>query len=444
MELKTTQTSTTIQDYALWDVIKNGKSFKPVAHTTTNDAGTSTTLILGLVTTEEKAQKKNDVKARSMLLMALPNKHPITFNQYMDGKTLFAAIETRFGRNEATKKTQKTILKKLYVNFSATSTESLDFIFNRLQNIVSQLAVLGVFITQEDLNLKLLRSLPSEWNTHVVVWTNKSDLNTISIDDLYNNFKIVEQEVKGTACSYLSSQNMAFLTSSSTNSTNEVFTAYGVSTASTQSSTASTKVSTTSLNDCTLSDGDYFEDIDYVEASPPDSKLVSLKEGELTSIVMNDISDNSTNDPLMEVVDLFLASENSIPPGIENVDYDSEGDILFLIEFLRNDSLPLPEFESFNFDLYDDSSSPRPPKKPQDDGGILTTKVVDDIYDNSTRELYVHVLNVLPSQPTLCLNIDTLLPFSSENEDKVFNPGILSSPLLSHLGKITSDFLRAR
>nr|GEZ36456.1 ribonuclease H-like domain-containing protein [Tanacetum cinerariifolium] len=69
-----------------------------------------------------------------------------------------------------------------------------------LQKIVSQLAVLGVFISQEDLNLKFLRSLPSEWNTHVVVWRNKSDLDTMSIDDLYNNFKIVEQEVKGTAC----------------------------------------------------------------------------------------------------------------------------------------------------------------------------------------------------------------------------------------------------
>ncbi|GKF59686.1 hypothetical protein Tco_0176472, partial [Tanacetum coccineum] len=60
--------------YALWDIIKNGNSFKPAAQTTTNADGTSTTLIPGLVTTEEKVQKKNDVKARSMLLMALPNK----------------------------------------------------------------------------------------------------------------------------------------------------------------------------------------------------------------------------------------------------------------------------------------------------------------------------------------------------------------------------------
>ncbi|GKD96170.1 hypothetical protein Tco_1380067, partial [Tanacetum coccineum] len=166
-----------VQDYALRDVIENGNSFKPAAQTTTNADGSSTTLAPGPVTTEEKAQKKNDVKART----------------------------TRFGGNEATKKTQKTLLKKMYKKFSIPSTESLDTIFNRIQKIVSQLAVLGENISQEDLNLKFLRSLPSEWNTHVVDWRNKPDLDIMSFDDLYNNFKIVEQEVKGTASSSSSS-----------------------------------------------------------------------------------------------------------------------------------------------------------------------------------------------------------------------------------------------
>nr|GFA33982.1 hypothetical protein [Tanacetum cinerariifolium] len=270
-----------------------------------------------------------------------------------------------------------------------------------------------------------------------------------------------------------------------------------------------------SLYDDTSSGDDSFEDINYVEASPPDSELVSLEEvnddifcakllnihlliakieslnsnptpdcvlkspsssflsytdnsspefetfsyhmeetssgsttthannsipeydsflfeiepdqGKLTSIIMNDIYDNSTNTPLMEEIDLFLASDKSIPSGIENVNYDSEGDILFLKELLRNDSLSVPEFESFHFDLYDDPLSSRPLEKPPDDGGIFTTKVVDDIFDNSKRELYVHVLNVLPSQPTLCLNIDTLFLFSFEIEDKVFNPDICNT-----------------
>ncbi|GJT61211.1 putative ribonuclease H-like domain-containing protein [Tanacetum coccineum] len=132
-----------VQDYALWDVIENGNSFKPTARTTANADGTSTSMIPGPVTTEEKAQKKNDVKARSMLLMALPNEHQLTFNQYKDAKTLFDAIQTRFGGNDATRKTQKTLLKQMYENFNAPSTESLDSIFNRLQKIVSQLDILG-------------------------------------------------------------------------------------------------------------------------------------------------------------------------------------------------------------------------------------------------------------------------------------------------------------
>ncbi|GKA00854.1 hypothetical protein Tco_0673519 [Tanacetum coccineum] len=95
-----------------------------------------------LVTAEEKTNKQNDVKARSLLLMALPNEHQLTFSQYPDAKTMFAAIETRFGGNEATKKTQKTLLKQQYENFSTSSTECLDYIFNRLQKIVSRLAIL--------------------------------------------------------------------------------------------------------------------------------------------------------------------------------------------------------------------------------------------------------------------------------------------------------------
>ncbi|GJX97249.1 hypothetical protein Tco_0353047 [Tanacetum coccineum] len=167
MDLETTQTNAAAKLPLLKQ--ENGNSFKPTARTTANADGTSTSMIPGPVTTEEKAQKKNDVKARSMLLMALPNEHQLTFNQYKDAKTLFDAIQTRFGGNDATKKTQKTLLKQRYENFNAPSTESLDSIFNRLQKIVSQLAILGENISQEDLNLKFLRSMPSEWNTHVVV-----------------------------------------------------------------------------------------------------------------------------------------------------------------------------------------------------------------------------------------------------------------------------------
>ncbi|GJV41455.1 hypothetical protein Tco_1419895 [Tanacetum coccineum] len=151
--------------------------------------------------------------------------------------------------------------------------------------------------------------------------------------------------------------------------------------------------------------------------------------------------------------------ESFSPSPILNDDYDSEEDILE--ELLNNDSLSLPENESFHFNRYYDPSSPRPPMNPSDDDGIyfdvelntgiLIVKVVDDI-----SERYVLKPRILPTQPTLslCPVIDTLLPFSSENEDKVFNPGILASKkekspyLLSHRAlKISSAsliFLNAR
>nr|GEU57256.1 uncharacterized mitochondrial protein AtMg00810-like [Tanacetum cinerariifolium] len=200
---------------------------------------TSTTHIPGPVTTKEKAQKKNDVKARSMLLMALPNEHLMSFNQYKDAKSLVASIQIRFGGNKATKKNQKTLLKQMYENFSAPRLESLDFIFNRLQKIVSQLAI----------------------------------LDTMSFDDLYNNFKIVEQEVKGTrnSSSSSNSQNMTFVSSPS--STNEVNTTYGVSTANTQANPSSTQVNnaSTQVSNANLSDATVYG---FLASQPNGSQLV--------------------------------------------------------------------------------------------------------------------------------------------------------------------------
>ncbi|GJW84384.1 hypothetical protein Tco_0157529 [Tanacetum coccineum] len=201
------------------------------------------------------------------------------------------------------------------------------------------------------------------------------------------------------------------------------------------------------------------------------------------------------SDSRIEEINLFFASDNSMPSGIKNDDYDSEGDIRFLEELLSNDPLPLPKNESSNLDHFNDPSSPRPPLKPPDvevffdfepDMGVLTTKVVKGI-----SEHYVLMPNILPTLPTLDPDsdftpyhdslgsgnkifnpgifievqserllswdefsisfirdplspvFDTLLPFSSKNEDKVFNPGILTSHLLSHRDKIISDFSKS-
>ncbi|GJR22306.1 ribonuclease H-like domain-containing protein [Tanacetum coccineum] len=156
------------------------------------------------ITVKEKAQKRLEVKARSTLMMGIPNEHQLKFNSIKDAKLLLEAIKKRFGGNAATKKTQRNLLKQQYENFTAPSSETLNQTFDRLQKL-----------------------------------RNKPELETMSMDDLYNNLKVHEPKVKGTSSSITSTQNMAFVSSNNSGSTNEaVNTAHRVSTASTQANAA--------------------------------------------------------------------------------------------------------------------------------------------------------------------------------------------------------------
>ncbi|GJW78250.1 hypothetical protein Tco_0139932 [Tanacetum coccineum] len=172
------------------------------------------------------------------------------------------------------------------------------------------------------------------------------------------------------------------------------------------------------------------ENLLYDNSSPRPPKELNL---EIADTILESLSPSpilvADSDSLMEEIDLFLASDDSMPPGIENDDYDSEGDIRFLEELLNNDSFPLPENESSILDCFNDPSPSRsPPELPdveicfdfKPDTGVVTNKVVGDIFEHD-----VLMPNLLPTQPTICPVFDLLLPFSSENEDKVFNPGFL-------------------
>nr|GFB95055.1 hypothetical protein [Tanacetum cinerariifolium] len=170
-----------VTDYSLWDVILNGDSPAPI----------------------------RVVEARGTLLMALPDKHRLNFNSYKDAKTLMEAIEKRFGGNTETKKVQMTLLKQQYENVISFSSESLDQIHDRLQKLVSQLEIHGVALSQEDVNLKFLRSLPSEWKTHTLIWRNKTDLEEQSLDDLFNSLKIYKAEVKSSSSAGTTIQTIA-------------------------------------------------------------------------------------------------------------------------------------------------------------------------------------------------------------------------------------------
>ncbi|GKC57146.1 hypothetical protein Tco_1084744 [Tanacetum coccineum] len=116
--------------YTLWDIVENGNA--PIV--TKNVAGKET--VIPPISVEEKAQIRAELKARSTLLMALPNEHQLKFNSYKDAKTLMQVIENRFGVIEQTDE--------------------------KLQKLISQLEMHGEVISQEDINQKFLRSLSQE------------------------------------------------------------------------------------------------------------------------------------------------------------------------------------------------------------------------------------------------------------------------------------------
>ncbi|GJZ42408.1 hypothetical protein Tco_0589294 [Tanacetum coccineum] len=198
------------------------------------------------ITTKDMQKRRNDVKARTTLLLALPDEHQLRFSKYDNVKELWEAILKTFGGNEATKKTKKNQLKQQYGNFKAKGSETLEQTFNRLQAIVSHLEFMDVPIEKDDLNQKFLTSLAPEWLMYTIVWRNRDDLDTMSLDDLYNHLKVYKPEVQKKAGT--NSQNMAFISSSNTsNGKGEVPTA-SVPNASSQVSTISTEVAVASLS----------------------------------------------------------------------------------------------------------------------------------------------------------------------------------------------------
>nr|GEY62144.1 hypothetical protein [Tanacetum cinerariifolium] len=156
-------------DYSHWEVIKNGNKVLTKTVGTVEQTYKPTSV-------EEKLDRKNEMKDRGTLLMALPNKDQLKFHSYQDEKLLMEAIEKRYGGNKESKK-----------------------------------------------------------KTDALIWRNKAEIETISLDDLYNNLKLYKPKLIGSSSTSQNPQDVAFVSSSSTNSTsstNEVDnTAYGVSTA---------------------------------------------------------------------------------------------------------------------------------------------------------------------------------------------------------------------
>ncbi|GJU64187.1 zinc finger, CCHC-type containing protein [Tanacetum coccineum] len=182
----------TFIDHALLEVIVNGDLVSPIALASAGAEG-----LIPPKTAEQKLARKNELKAKSTLMLAIPDEYILKFHACKDAKSLWEAIKNRIGVNKESKKMQKTILKQNYENFAASSQEGLDKTYDRFQKLISQLEIHGEVISQEDANLKLLRSLPLAWNNIALIMRNRSDLDTLSMDDLYNNLKVYESEIKG-------------------------------------------------------------------------------------------------------------------------------------------------------------------------------------------------------------------------------------------------------
>ncbi|GKA65901.1 ribonuclease H-like domain-containing protein, partial [Tanacetum coccineum] len=173
----------TFTDHALWQVIVNGDSVSLIASASASASADGPILPK---TAEQKLARKNELKAKSTLMLAIPDEHLLKFHACKDAKSLWEAIKN--------------------------SQEGLDKTYDRFQKLISQLEIHSEVISQEDANLKLLRSLPSAWNNIALIMRNKSDLDTLSIDDLYNNLK---NPNKASTASYVDDVMFSFFSNQS-------------------------------------------------------------------------------------------------------------------------------------------------------------------------------------------------------------------------------------
>ncbi|GKC70474.1 ribonuclease H-like domain-containing protein [Tanacetum coccineum] len=227
-------------DYPIWEVIQKGNG--PVSITTDTQRVVK---VLPPKTVEEILARERERKARTTLLMALPEDHLAKFHKMTDAKEMWDAIKSRFGGNDESKKMQKYILKQQFEGFTISNSEGLHKGYDRFQSLLSQLEIHGAGVSTEDANQKFLRSLPSLWSQVSLIMRTKPGIDDLSFDDLYNNLRVFESDIKVSNTSSSSSPNVAFVSSENTNSTNNVSTASSVSPSSSDNSKRETSSSYT-------------------------------------------------------------------------------------------------------------------------------------------------------------------------------------------------------
>ncbi|GJS88840.1 ribonuclease H-like domain-containing protein [Tanacetum coccineum] len=220
-------------DNEVWKVIQNGNSKKRIS---TGKDGI--VRVLSPVSAAEIQAVEKERKAKNILLMAIPKEHMRRFHGMDDAKEIWEAIRTRFGGNANSKKMQKAVFKQQFEAFKISNSEGLEKGYDRFQQLLSQLEAHGAEVSTEDANHKFLRSLPSAWSNLAMTMRTNPEIDNLSIDDLYNNLRVFEQEIQGVSKTSSSAQNVAFVSQSksSTNKVKSGFTgAYSTCTPSTSS-----------------------------------------------------------------------------------------------------------------------------------------------------------------------------------------------------------------
>ncbi|GJR19529.1 ribonuclease H-like domain-containing protein [Tanacetum coccineum] len=233
-------------DYPIWEVIQKGNG--PISVTTDTNGVIK---VLPPRTAKETLAREKERKARTTLLMALPEDHLAKFHKMTDAKEMWEAIKSRFGGNEESKKMQK------------------------FQSLLSQLEIHGAGVSTEDANQKFLRALPPSWSQVSLVMKTRQGVDSLSFDDLYNNLRVFEYDIKGSTASSSSTQNVAFISSESTNSTNDVSTAYVGSTTTGNNSQKETPSSCSLLanqSSCPQLDHEDLEQLDEFDLEEMDLK----------------------------------------------------------------------------------------------------------------------------------------------------------------------------
>ncbi|GJV01187.1 hypothetical protein Tco_1334756 [Tanacetum coccineum] len=223
--------------------------------------------------------------------------HLEKFYKMTDAKDMWEAIKSRFSGNDESNKMQKYILKQQFESFSISNSEGLHKGYDRFQSLLSQLEIRGAGVSTEDANQKFLRSLPSSWSQVSLIMRTKPRVDSLSFDDLYNNLRVFESDVKGSTRSSSSTQNVAFVSFESTSSTNDVSTAYGVSTSSGYNSQRENSSSYTDelINGLEMASGHDFNKIEEVlqedkkKAASADQKGIKILGGEMQGTLGGDL-----------------------------------------------------------------------------------------------------------------------------------------------------------